>query len=108
MGIVINADQALTEASTHKLTVQNAINGIISAEPVEVTNTTADEYSDYVFTFTSDQEILNTDEIWIKFPMEYEPYLGMSEIKYKWSESTNYYIECGSARLGYELECTVD
>lgn len=40
--------------------------------------------------------------------MEYEPYLGMSEIKYKWSESTNYYIECGSARLGYELECTVD
>eukprot|EP00360_Condylostoma_magnum_P000038 CAMPEP_0168314802 /NCGR_PEP_ID=MMETSP0210-20121227/9492_1 /TAXON_ID=40633 /ORGANISM="Condylostoma magnum, Strain COL2" /LENGTH=55 /DNA_ID=CAMNT_0008285097 /DNA_START=3696 /DNA_END=3863 /DNA_ORIENTATION=- len=52
-------------------------NGII------LTNTTANEYSDYTFTFRTSVDIAATNEIWIKFPKEYDPYLGMSTIKYQ-------------------------
>lgn len=77
-------------------------NGIV------LSNTTANEYADYTFTFRTSLNVDATDSIWIKFPRDYEPYLGLSEIKYKWASPSYYYIDCSSSRLGENVECTVD
>jgi len=51
---------------------------------IVLSNQTAGELSDYTFNFQSTTKIEENDEIWIKFPRIYNPYLGKAYIKYQW------------------------
>jgi hypothetical protein len=65
--------------------------------------------SSYTFNFSSKIKIESTDEIWIKFPRVYDPYLGKGFIKYQWGEDVDtYYTECTNTIVNSAAECSID
>lgn len=85
------------------MTESDNTNGIV------MTNSTAGEYSDYTFNFSSDRTILATDEIYIKFPKAYDAYLGKAYIKYQEGDlRKTYFIDCTNTILNSKIECSVD
>ena len=61
----------------------------------------------YSFLFSISTNIVKDDQVWIKFPEDYDPYLGQAEVKFAWGEPDNYYIDCASEVLG-NINCKVD
>jgi len=62
----------------------------------------AGDVATYSFTFKSSKDFTSTDKINIRFPDEYDPYIGNSWVKFE-NEPTSYYIECACAQLGTVL-----
>jgi len=87
--------------------VTGAINRSItlSATPVVLDISTAGEVANYTFSFSSELPILETDEIWIQFPLQFDPYVAKSLIRYRWNQSSVYYVDCDNEGLGDDVEC---
>lgn len=68
----------------------------------------ANSYADYTLIFSSAVAIDPTDEIWIRFPDQYDPYIGYVTESYPWYEPGTYYLECASTNLGNDLVCVAD
>ena len=43
-----------------------------------MTNSAAGEFSDYSFSFSVDRDIESTNNIWIKIPSTFDPFIGDS------------------------------
>lgn len=108
--ITFDEDTDNNVTTSHQLTVTSAVTGTITqgTTPVDMDNSTANEYADYTFTFQSNQDTEADDYFIIWFPRDFDPYIGDSYIRYRWAEPTYYYINCDSDVLGSDVECMVD
>lgn len=67
----------------------------------------AGEYASYTFSFKSAAEVEIDDYIVIRFPKDFDPYIGNSQNLLAGCEPNSYYIGCSSETLG-NVVCTVD
>lgn len=78
--------------------VTSRVAGVIDSDDktisLYVSNT--GEFSSYSFIIDSDQDFQEGDEIWVKFPQEYDEFLGKAYIKYAWGAPSTYYLDCKS------------
>lgn len=44
----------------------------------------------------------------VRFPREFDVFLGDNEIKYQWYKPTTHYLGCSSPELRGFIECTAD
>lgn len=77
----------------------------LSKSAISLLGDTIGEFGDYTFSFKSPSTFLESDQIWIIFPSEFDYFVGDANVLYS-DESSTYYIDCSSS-LG-ETECTVD
>jgi hypothetical protein len=68
--------------------------------------TTACESASYSFRFTSSAKFEKTDQLWVVFPDQFDPYLGSAQAWYSTDPAT-YYIRCSSPQIP-EATCKVD
>lgn len=75
--------------------------------PLLVIPNNAGELASYTFNFTISVATVVGDEIWIKFPNVFDPYIGEARVLFTWGEPLNYYIDCESTILG-SISCYAD
>ncbi|CAG9316465.1 unnamed protein product [Blepharisma stoltei] len=90
------------------LTVNAAPSGAItltSVKPSKVDN--AGEASDYLFNFSSTQEVVSGDYFIIQFPRDFDAYIGDAENTYPDCAPGDWFLSCSSTTLG-SITCAVD
>jgi hypothetical protein len=64
------------------------------------------ESASYSFNFTSSAKFESTDQVWVVFPDQFDPYLGSAQEWYS-TEPATYYIRCSCPQIP-EAYCKVD
>lgn len=107
-GITIDQDDASVITSRKFTTAASLSENITPANTNSISNypKNAGDSATYSFTFKSSKDFSATDKIKIVFPMEYDPFIGDSWIKFE-NEPSNYYIDCLCPQLGTVL-CQVE
>lgn len=79
----------------------------LTGDGVVVTPNNAGEIATYEFTFSISCATVVGYEIWIKFPDNFDSYIGEAYVKFPWGEEDNYDLPCKSTVLG-DIRCYVD
>lgn len=105
----VSIDQDTDTVSNQTLILVNPPTEIFTSTDsgVKIEPSNIGEQATYNFSFSISTKIVKNDEIWIKFPDDYDPYLGQSDAKFSMGEPNNFYIDCQSEVLG-NINCKVD
>ena len=104
-GVVIDKDSDVT--SSQVLNLINPPSAVLSQIGFEINPINAFELAIYTFKFSISVQITKGDEIWIKFPDIFDPFIGKAEVRFSYGEPDNYYLECESLVLG-DISCKAD